>query len=100
MVVICAELSNNPGVSITNAARTARTIAVEVIEAYQLPTPPVWIEHHPPETINGRTESFEMVVFDSYEIRERRASYMGATGRWRSEALPGESWTGSVWICW
>ncbi len=74
VVVICTELANNPGMSITNAVRR---IAAEVIEAHRLPTPLVWIEHHPPETTNGRTEAFEMVLFDSYEVRERRASYLG-----------------------
>lgn len=64
----------NPGMSITNAART---ITAEVIEAYRLPTPPMWIEHHPPETTGGRTENFDLVLFDSYEIREARAPYMG-----------------------
>ncbi len=42
-----------------------------------MPTPLVWIEHHPPATTNGRTEVFEMVLFDSYEITERRAPYLG-----------------------
>ena len=74
VVVICTELSNNPGTSITNALRR---IAAEVIESHRLPTPLAWIEHHPPETTNGHTESFEMVAFDSYEIRERRAPYLG-----------------------
>ena len=74
VVVICTELANNPGASVTNAARR---IAAEVIEAHRLPTPLVWIEHHPPETTGGRTEIFEMVLFDSYEVRLRRAPYLG-----------------------
>lgn len=61
--------------SITNAVSR---IAAQVIEVHLLPTSLVWIEHHPRGTTNGRTESFAMVVFDSYEIRKRRAPYMGA----------------------
>ncbi len=74
VVVICTELANNPGASVTNAVRR---IAAEVIEKHQLPTPLVWIEHHPPATTDGRTEVFEMVLFDSYEVREARAPYLG-----------------------
>lgn len=74
VVVICTELANNPGASATN---TVRKIAAEVIEAHLLPTPLVWIEHHPPETAEGHMETFEMVLFDSYEVREARSSYLG-----------------------
>lgn len=74
VVVICTELANNPGESATNAVRR---VAAEVIESHRLPTPLVWIEHHPSETINGRSETFEMVLFDSYEVRERQAPYLG-----------------------
>lgn len=74
VVVICTELANNPGESVTNAVRR---VAAEVIETHRLPTPLVWIEHHPPETTNGHAETFEMVLFDSYEVRERRAPYLG-----------------------
>ena len=41
-VVICSELHNNPGGSITNSAEV---IAAGVIRANELPTPLVWIEH-------------------------------------------------------
>ena len=73
VVVICTELANNPGTSVTNAIRR---IAAEVIQSHRLPTPLVWIEHHPPEATDGRMETFEMVLFDSYEVRERRAPYL------------------------
>jgi len=43
-VVVCSELPNNPGGSITNSAET---IAAGVILASELPTPLVWIEHWP-----------------------------------------------------
>ena len=74
VMVICTELPSNPGMSVTDAVRR---VAAEVIEAHRLSTPLVWIEHHPPETIDGRTETFEIVLFDSYEIGERRAPYLG-----------------------
>lgn len=73
-MVIGTELSNNPGASITNAVRR---IAAEVISAHHLPTLLVWIEHHPPKTTDGLTETFEMVLFDSYEVSEVRAPYLG-----------------------
>jgi hypothetical protein len=38
----------------------------------------VWIEHYPKEATDGTTETFELVVFSSYEIRER-APYLGET---------------------
>jgi hypothetical protein len=41
-VVICSEVPNNPGGSITNSAEV---IAAGVIQANELPTPLVWIEH-------------------------------------------------------
>jgi hypothetical protein len=52
-------------------------IAAEVIRYHKLPAP-VWIEHYPKETTNGTSETFELVVFSSYEIRER-APYLGET---------------------
>jgi hypothetical protein len=39
---------------------------------------PVWIEEYPPEATDGTSETFELVVFSSYEIRER-APYLGET---------------------
>ena len=74
VVVICSELPSNPGMSVTNAVRR---VAAEVIEAHRLLTPLVWIEHLPPEATDGRKEVFEMVLFDSYEVKEARSSYLG-----------------------
>jgi hypothetical protein len=79
-VVVCSELSNNPGGSITNSAET---IAAGVILANQLPTPLVWIEHWPDESTEGQ-ESFELVVFSSYELTQR-APYLGETRAWIGE---------------
>jgi hypothetical protein len=66
-VVICSELANNPGTSVTNAAEI---IAADVIAHFRLPLPPVWIEHYPPETTNGEEETFHLVVFDHYDVRK------------------------------
>jgi len=49
-VVVCSELPNNPGGSVTNSAEA---IAAGVIRANELPTPLVWIEHRPEENTNG-----------------------------------------------
>jgi hypothetical protein len=49
-VVICSELPNNPGGSITNSVEA---IAAGVIQANKLPAPLVWIEHRPEESTNG-----------------------------------------------
>src|SRR5215217_7200477 len=54
-VVICSELPNNPGGSITNSAEM---IAAGVIQSNKLPTPLIWIEHVPEESTNGGEETF------------------------------------------
>jgi hypothetical protein len=81
-VVICSELPNNPGGSITNSAEV---IAAGVIRANELPTPLVWIEHWPKEGTDGGEEVFELVVFSSYEVTER-APYLRETREWVGEA--------------
>jgi len=73
-VVICSELPNHPGGSITNSAEV---IAAGVIRANELPTPLVWIEHWPEESAEEQ-ETFDLVVFSSYEVAER-APYLGET---------------------
>jgi hypothetical protein len=80
-VVICSELPNNPGGSITNSAEV---IAAGVFRANELSTPLVWIEHWPEESTEGQ-ESFELVVFSSYEVVER-APYLGETRAWIGDA--------------
>ena len=80
-VVICSELPNNPGGSITDSAEV---IAAGVIRANQLPTPLVWIEHWPEESTEGK-ETFELVVFSSYEVMEREP-YIGETRAWIGDA--------------
>jgi hypothetical protein len=80
-VVIYSELPNNPGGSITNSAEA---IAAGVIRANELPTPMVWLEHWPKESTDGGEETFELVVFSSYEVTER-APYLGETRVWIGE---------------
>jgi hypothetical protein len=58
----------------------------------------VWIEHHPPETTDGSTETFDFVAFSSYEVKER-APYMGET-RLNLERPPGSASQGAWWRCW
>ena len=79
-VVICSELPNNPGGSITNSAEV---IAAGVIQANKLPTHLVWIEHWPEESADEQ-ETFELVVFTSYEVTER-APYLGEARAWIGE---------------
>ena len=43
--------------------------------------PLVWIEHWPKESTNGGEETFELVVFSSYEVVVR-APYLGETRTW------------------
>lgn len=70
-VVICTELPENPGKSITNAEEY---IAAEVISGHGLSrATPIWIEHYPrseAERQAGIKETFDLVVFDSYEVSE------------------------------
>jgi len=81
-VVICSEVPNNPGDSITSSAET---IAAGAIRANELPTPLVWIEHWPEESTDGGTDTFELVVFSSSEVVER-APYLGETRAWIGDA--------------
>jgi hypothetical protein len=74
-VVICSELPNNEGSSVTYSAHQ---IASEVIRYNESALPPVWIEYYPKQATDGTSETFELVVFSSYEIRER-APYLGET---------------------
>ena len=55
-----------------------------MIRANELPTPLVWIEHWPKESTDGGEETFDLVVFSSYEVIER-APYLGETRAWIGE---------------
>jgi hypothetical protein len=74
-VVICSELPSNEGSSVTYSANQ---IAAAVIRYHKLALPPVWIEHYPKEATDGHSETFQLVVFSSYEVKER-APYLGET---------------------
>ena len=67
-VVICSELPGNEGSSVTHSAHQ---LAAEVIRYHRLGVPPVWVEHYPKEATDGHSETFELVVFASYEVKER-----------------------------
>ena len=81
-VVVCSEVPNNPGGSITNSAGA---IAAGVIEANELITPLVWIEHWPEETTGRAEETLDIVVFSNYEVVER-APYLRETRTWIGDA--------------
>jgi hypothetical protein len=81
-VVICSELPNNSGTSLTYVAEQ---LAAEVIRSQGLPTPLVWIEHWPEQNTDGGEETFELVVFSSYKVEER-APYLGETRAWLGDA--------------
>jgi hypothetical protein len=66
-MVVCSELADNPGIPVTGAAEN---IAAEVIATHWL-VAPVWIEYHPEETTVAGVESFELVVFSDYRVREK-----------------------------
>ncbi len=83
-VVICSELPNNEGSSITHAAER---LAAEVIRSHKLPTPVIWIEHWPEESTDSGEETVELLVFSSYEVTER-APYLGETRAW----IGGATW--------
>ena len=55
-----------------------------MIRANELPTPLVWIEHWPKDSTGGRAETFDLVVFSSYEV-ESRTPYLRETRAWIGE---------------
>ena len=80
--VICSELPNNPGGSITDSAEV---IVAGVIRSNELPTPLVWIEHWPKESTDREEETFDLVVFSNHEVIDR-APYLGERRAWIGEA--------------
>src|SRR3712207_7490868 len=58
--------------------------SAEVIRYHRLPALGVWIEHQPPITTDGSTETFDLVAFSSYEVRER-GPYLGRSEEHTSE---------------
>jgi hypothetical protein len=84
-VVICSELPNNEGSSVSYSAHQ---IAAEVIR-YQKLSALVWIEHYPKEATDGLSETFELVVFSSYEVIEgHHTQKRGVSERRRARMEP------------
>ncbi len=44
--------------------------AAEIVRNHGLRDVPVFVEHHPPETTNGKTETFDLLVFAHEEVRQ------------------------------
>jgi hypothetical protein len=94
-VVVCSELPNNGGTSITYAAEQ---LAAEVVRSHELPTPLVWIVHWPKEATDGGDETFELVVFSSSTGWRREHPTWGRRGHgW--EMRPSRGWTALPWRC-
>jgi hypothetical protein len=72
-VVICSELPENRGASVRSVAER---VAAEVLSNHGLGRA-IWVEHYGPESTDGTTETFELLAFSSYEVREARAPYLG-----------------------
>ncbi len=66
-VVVCSEVAGNAGPSVTEQAER---VAAEVMIHHRMDRAPMWIEHWPPDTTDGRAETFELVVFSHHEVRE------------------------------
>jgi hypothetical protein len=78
-VVICTELEDNPGMSITNSAER---IAGEVISFHRLPTPLIWVEQHEDR------HTFDLLTFESYEVEHLgQLRYLGEERKRIGEAL-------------
>ena len=45
------------------------------------------IEHHPPETTDGRSETFDLLLFSNHEVSEVMVG-----GRWRKEIGMPTAW--------
>jgi hypothetical protein len=61
-MVICSQLQDNDNTSVTNMAEY---LAAEIIEAYSLHSPLVWIEHYPEH--KGETGEYSIVRFSSWD---------------------------------
>ena len=70
-VVICTELPENTGTSVTNMAEflAAEIIAKHFPQRFEQETPVSWVEHYPPIEVKGRkarTEEFDLVTFSTW----------------------------------
>ena len=58
-----------PTIQACSVTGAAESIAAAVLRTYRLVTP-VWIEYRPEETTVAGVESFELVAFSDYNVRE------------------------------
>ena len=61
-VVVCSDLPDTPS---PYAMGAAEQLAAEMISHFKLSSPPVWIEHRPPEATDEE-EAFDLVTFGHY----------------------------------
>ena len=66
-MVVCPEVAGNTAPSVTEQAER---VAAGVMIYHRMGKAPVWIEHWPPDATDGRSETFELVVFSHHEVRE------------------------------
>jgi len=85
-VVLCSEMPTNTGLNVTRAAEVIAGEVISVLSTY-VSRPPVWIEHYPPETTGGRSETFDLVLFSSLEVSE-----VLMEGRWHKEVGTPVAW--------
>lgn len=68
-VLICTDLADNPGTSITNAAPLPWQMAEDQVE---LATTVVWLEHYGPESDGRRHHTFDRVTVDRLGMAQWR----------------------------
>lgn len=60
-LVICSELEDNPGTSITNAVEILGSVIVSHLALD--PAKLVWVEHYPPGPVHGKKADWDLVTF-------------------------------------
>lgn len=53
----------------SNVTEAVEVVAAEIVSNHGLREVPVFVEHHPPETTDGETETFDLIVFAHEEVR-------------------------------
>ena len=85
-IVLCSKLTDNTGLSVTRAAEVIAGEVISVLSSYTSRSP-VWVEYYPPETTDGRSETFDLVLFSSLKISE-----VLVEGHWRKEVGTPVAW--------
>ena len=84
LVVLCTELPDNPGMSITLAAEqiAARVIDRHGVKVASLRTPFVWVEHYESGSRGTPNDphTFDLVTFSHYEVKDTLRA-----GEWAKE---------------